>query len=133
MEYLRSSRCAARSVAGSTAGTVAAMEAGRLRWLAQLKLEGKPIPCRRKKGGRNAALDEREHAAYVLECERKYREVVRRGRASGRCVVQSSVRNARIPAAGLRSTPDAKREWTLVCGIGPRKNGKDFSRASLRS
>ena len=62
------------------ARTIAAMKAGRLRWLAELKSEGKPIPCGRKKGGRNAPLKEREHAAYVRECERKYREVVRRGR-----------------------------------------------------
>jgi hypothetical protein len=63
------------------ARTIAAMKAGRLRWLAQLKSEGKPIPCGRKKGGRNAPLTEREHAAYLRECELKYRDVVRRGRA----------------------------------------------------
>ena len=63
------------------ARTIAAMKAGRLRWLAQLKSEGKPIPCGRKKGGRNASLEEREHAAYVRECDRKYRDVVRRTRA----------------------------------------------------
>jgi hypothetical protein len=63
------------------ARTIAAMKAGRLRWLAQLKSEGKPIPCGRKKGGRNAPLKEREHAAYLRECERKYRDMVRRGRA----------------------------------------------------
>jgi hypothetical protein len=63
------------------ARTMAAMKAGRLRWLAELKSEGKPIPCGRKKGSPNAPLKEREHAAYVRECERKYRDVVRRGRA----------------------------------------------------
>jgi hypothetical protein len=63
------------------ARTIAAMKAGRLRWLAQLKSEGKPIPCGRKKGGRNAPLKERERAAYVRECERKYLDVVRRTRA----------------------------------------------------
>jgi hypothetical protein len=63
------------------ARTVAAMKAGRARWLAKLKSEGKPIPCGRKKGGRNAPLTEREHAAYVRECDRKYRDVARRGRA----------------------------------------------------
>jgi hypothetical protein len=61
--------------------TIAAMKAGRLRWLAELKSEGQPIPCGRKKGGCNAPLKEREHAAYVRECDRQYRDVVRRGRA----------------------------------------------------
>jgi hypothetical protein len=63
------------------ARTIAAMKAGRARWLAELKSEGKPIPCGRRKGGRNAPLEEREHAAYVRECDRKYHDVVRRGRA----------------------------------------------------
>src|SRR5271154_2678553 len=39
--------------AEGTARTVAAMNAGRARWLAKLKAEGKPVPCGRKKGGRN--------------------------------------------------------------------------------
>jgi hypothetical protein len=34
--------------------------AGRRRWLVRLKSEGQPIPCGRKKGGRNAPLEERE-------------------------------------------------------------------------
>jgi hypothetical protein len=63
------------------ARTIAAMKAGRLRWLTELKSEGKPIPCGRKRGGRNRPVEEREYAAYVRECERKYRDVVRRGRA----------------------------------------------------
>ena len=63
------------------ARTIAAMQAGRLRWLAQLKSEGKPIPCGRKKGGCNRPVEERERAAYVRECERKYRDVVRGTRA----------------------------------------------------
>jgi hypothetical protein len=42
------------------ARTVAAMLAGRRRWLVRLKSEGQPIPCGRKKGGRNAPLEERE-------------------------------------------------------------------------
>jgi hypothetical protein len=49
------------------ARTVAAMQAGRLRWLARLKAEGKPIPCGRKKGGRNLPADEREQIAYEKE------------------------------------------------------------------
>jgi hypothetical protein len=38
------------------------MQAGRRRWLAKLKAEGKPIPCGRKKGDRNAPLEERRLA-----------------------------------------------------------------------
>jgi hypothetical protein len=53
----------------------------RRRWLAKLKSEGKPIPCGRNKGGRNAPPEERQHAAYVRECDRKYQDVLRRGRA----------------------------------------------------
>jgi hypothetical protein len=43
------------------------MKAGRARWLAQLKSEGKPIPCGRKKGGRNLPREEREQIA----CEKR--------------------------------------------------------------
>src|SRR5262249_18418898 len=48
---------------------------GRRCWLAQLKAEGKKAPCGRKKGGRNAPLDEREHAAYVRQCRREWRQL----------------------------------------------------------
>ena len=37
------------------------MKAGRARWLARLKSEGKPIPFGRKKGGHNRPREEREH------------------------------------------------------------------------
>src|SRR5262249_33901288 len=57
------------------ARTVAAMKAGRLRWLAKLKAEGKPAPCGRKKGGRNSPQEEREHAAYVRQCRREFRQL----------------------------------------------------------
>jgi hypothetical protein len=63
------------------ARTIVAMKAGRRRWLARLKSEDKPIPYGRKKGSRNAPLEEREHAAYVRQWDRKYRDMVRRGRA----------------------------------------------------
>jgi hypothetical protein len=66
------------------ARTVAAMKAGRTRWLARLRAEGKPIPCGRKKGGRNRTVEEREQAAYEAQCERHYREVVRQQRAERR-------------------------------------------------
>jgi hypothetical protein len=44
------------------ARTLAAMQAGRLRWLAKLKAEGKKVPFGRKKGSRNAPLEERRLA-----------------------------------------------------------------------
>src|SRR5271154_6293173 len=37
------------------ARTIAAIKVGPAQWLAGLKSEGKPIPCGRKKGGRNLA------------------------------------------------------------------------------
>jgi hypothetical protein len=52
------------------ARTVAALKAGRVRWLAKLRAEGKPIPGGRKKGGRNLPKDEREHAEYEKQCRR---------------------------------------------------------------
>jgi hypothetical protein len=57
------------------ARTLAAMQAGRRRWLAKLKAEGKPIPCGRKKAGHNAPLEERLHAAYLREQDRVYRPI----------------------------------------------------------
>jgi hypothetical protein len=63
------------------ARTVAAMKAGRLRWLARLKAEGKPAPCGRKKGGRNLPADEREQIAYEKECHRFARKMHRQSRA----------------------------------------------------
>jgi hypothetical protein len=46
------------------ARTLAAMGAGRAKWLAELKAEGKPIPCGRKKRGRNRSPEERAQASY---------------------------------------------------------------------
>ena len=63
------------------ARTIAALKAGRARWLAKLRSEGKPIPFGRKKGGRNLPKDEREHAAYVLQCRREGRRMARQMRA----------------------------------------------------
>lgn len=62
---------------GGMARTVAAMKAGRARWLAKLKSEGKPIPCGRKRGGRNIPADEREQAAYERRCHRESRKLSR--------------------------------------------------------
>ena len=63
------------------ARTVAAMKAGRLRWLAGLKSDGKPIPCGRKKGGRNAPAEEREQSLYEKQCHREARKALRQSRA----------------------------------------------------
>ena len=63
------------------ARTLAGMRAGRTRWLARLKSEGEPIPCGRKKGGRNLPAEEREQVAYEKQCRRQAREVLRQIRA----------------------------------------------------
>src|SRR5215472_4598327 len=63
------------------ARTLAAMQAGRRRWLTKLKAEGKPIPCGRKKGGHNAPREEREHAAYLRKMDREFRKIDLRSRA----------------------------------------------------
>jgi hypothetical protein len=59
------------------ARTLAAMKAGRTRWLAELKAAGKPIPCGRKKGGRNLPKAEREQVAYERQCHREARKLSR--------------------------------------------------------
>src|SRR6516165_971446 len=87
-KYLRRNRCKNWAVRGSKrcrlhgglstgpttpegmARTVAAMKAGRLRWLSRLKAEGKPAPCGRKKGGRNAPLEERRLAEAATRLAR---------------------------------------------------------------
>ena len=102
------------------------MKAGRLRWLAELKSDGKPIPCGRKKGGRNAPLKEREHAAYVRECERKYRDVVRRSRAE-RKERRAQRRQEREETRG-RLEEHARRKARMDAGfrIGLTRNGRNF-------
>jgi hypothetical protein len=56
------------------ARTIAAMNEGRARWLAERKAEGKPIPWGRKKGGRNRSPEEREQAAWEKQCMREWRD-----------------------------------------------------------
>ena len=63
------------------ARTVAGMKAGRARWLAQLKSEGKPIPCGRKKGGRNLPAEEREQIACEKRRQREGRLMLQKLRA----------------------------------------------------
>jgi hypothetical protein len=95
-KYLRRDRCKNWALPGSKrcrlhggrstgpttpegmARTVAAMNAGRVRWLARLKAEGKPVPCGRKKGGRNRSAEERERVAYEQECHRAWRDMAQR-------------------------------------------------------
>jgi hypothetical protein len=64
--------------------TVNAMKAGRVRWLARLKTEDKPVPFGRKKGGRNRTVEERARAAHEKQCEREYRRIQRQVRADRR-------------------------------------------------
>jgi hypothetical protein len=97
------------------ARTIAAMKAGRLRWLAQLKSEGKPIPCGRRKGGRNAPPEERERAAYVRECERKYRDMVRRGRSERK--VRRAQRRQEREDARRRMEEHARRKSRMDVGL----------------
>jgi hypothetical protein len=94
------------------ARTVAAMTAGRARWLAELKSEGKPIPCGRKKGGRNLPREEREQIAREkrrrqegrlmlqrLRADRKARRVRERGEDRRR--MEDHVRRKARADAGL--------------------------------
>jgi hypothetical protein len=61
------------------------MTAGRARWLAKLKSEGKPNPCGRKKGGRNLPPEEREQIACEKRRRREGRLMLQRvsGRTKG--------------------------------------------------
>ena len=63
------------------ARTIEAMKAGRARWLARLKSEGKPIPFGRKKGGHNRPREKREHDAYFRQCRRDSRRMANQMRA----------------------------------------------------
>src|SRR6516162_4700015 len=89
-KYLRRNRCKNWAVRGSKrcrlhggfstgpttpegkARTVEAMKAGRARWLARLKSEGKPVPFGRKKGGHNRSIEERAQAAWERRCMREW-------------------------------------------------------------
>jgi hypothetical protein len=64
--------------------TVEAMKAGRKRWLAKLKSEGKPFPCGRKKGGRNRSIEARQHAAFEKRCLRESRDAFNKIRSQRR-------------------------------------------------
>jgi hypothetical protein len=64
------------------ARTVAAMKAGRVRWLAKLRAEGKPVPCGRKKGGRNRPAEVRERAAREAKWQRDCQRMAQRLRST---------------------------------------------------
>jgi hypothetical protein len=57
------------------------MKAGRARWLAKLKAEGKPVPFDRKKGGHNRSIEDRAQAAWERQCMREWREGSRQNRS----------------------------------------------------
>jgi hypothetical protein len=149
MKYLRSSswcrnwpvrgkkRCrlhGGRSTGPTTpegmARTIAAMKAGRLRWLAQLKSEGKQIPCGRKKGGSQRTV-ERARARRLLA--RMRAQISGRGSPwpglSGRRVAHNGARSARTPVAGWRSTSGGRLARMLAGRIGPGKNGRSSEAA----
>jgi hypothetical protein len=91
------------------ARTLAAMQAGRLRWLARLKAEGKPAPCGRKKGGRNLPADEREQIAYEKDCHRFARKMHRQSRAKEK---------ARRLESRRRRKEHARRQARAAAGLG---------------
>jgi hypothetical protein len=92
------------------------MKAGRARWLAKLKAEGKPIPCGRKKGGRNRSIEEREQAAWEQRCMREWRDASRQNRSDRRTrrgqereiAADLAMRKARFDAGGPFWTDE---EW----------------------
>jgi hypothetical protein len=90
------------------ARTVAAMKAGRLRWLARLRAEGKPAPCGRKKGGRNRPAQERERAAREEKSRRYWQQLALRMRKR----LREQLRQERKVAADLAS----RRERVLAGG-----------------
>jgi hypothetical protein len=90
------------------ARTVAALKAGRARWLAKLKADGKPIPCGRKKGGRNRSIEARAQAAWERQCMREWRDASRQNRSDRKArrdherkaAADFSARRARFNAGG---------------------------------
>jgi hypothetical protein len=97
------------------ARTIAAMKAGRLRWLAKLKSEGRPVPCGRKKGGRNAPLKEREYSAYVKKCARNYRDVLQRIRVDRKA--RRAKRRQEREEAQLKAVDHARRKARVEAGL----------------
>ena len=83
------------------ARTVAALKAGRVKWLAKLKSEGKPVPCGRKKGGRNRPAEERERAAREEKWRRDCQRMAQRLRTTNRKALRDQRRQQQELAADL--------------------------------
>jgi hypothetical protein len=83
------------------ARTVAAMKAGRAKWLEKLKSEGKPVRCGRKKGGRNRPAAERERAARDEKWLRDCQRTAQRLRTTNRKALREQRRQQRQVAADL--------------------------------
>jgi hypothetical protein len=141
-KYLRRNRCKTWAVRGSRrcrlhgglstgpttpegkARTIDAMKAGRTRWLARLKSEGKPIPFGRKKGSHNRPLEEREHDAYCSNVGGRVSASSNKCGLNAKRGARGSVRSARRPVARRKSTLAAKRDGMPVCLIGRKRNGR---------
>jgi hypothetical protein len=119
------------------ARTLAGMRAGRTRWLARLKSEGKPIPCGRKKGGRNLPAEERAQVAYEKQCRRQAREVLRQIRAERKARRVSEEKELRrkiyLEVAGVRRRgyrlPIHRDDQTTfqMIHLGVKQSGQDRS------
>lgn len=132
-KFLRRNRCRNWPVAGSTrcrlhggrstgpttpegmTRTLAAMAAGRRRWLARLKAEGKPVPCGRKKGSRNRSAEEREQADYQRECHRYLRHALLRAQADRKA--RRGQRRQERDEARVRAADHARRKSLMATGL----------------
>jgi hypothetical protein len=132
-KFLRRNRCRNWALAGSTrcrlhggcstgpitpegmARTLAAMNAGRVRWLARLKAERKPVPCGRKKGSRNRSAEEREQAAYQRECHRHLRSALQRARVDRKA--RREQRRQEREEARIRAADHARRKSLMATGL----------------
>lgn len=124
-----SGRSTGRTTPEGMARTLAAMNAGRVRWLARLKDEARPVPCGRKKGSRNRSVEERERAGYERECHRHLRHALLRAQADRKACRAYLRQSVKKRSLRLRITPGARLEWPPDCPIGPTKNGRTFSAA----
>ena len=101
------------------AKAVARMVAGRARWLAKLKAEGKPYPAGRRKGGRNRSPGARERKAMEKEGKAGWRQAAnlerdaRKARATGALRARAELADLEARRlrfhAGLPFWPDAEQ------------------------
>jgi hypothetical protein len=100
--------------ADGMASTIAAMKAGRARWVADMRAkittgEIDRFPNGRKAGGKNRTLEERAQAAHEKQCERAYRRIQRQARADRRARKQELAdldRRRQASHAGLPFSDD---------------------------